>query len=426
MTFPTTATNGQITTVNNITYIYNAITNSWNRLPVTVGAVGNVTVATPPYIPGLVGIKTLNPSASLDLSNTTDMLLMPVGNTAQRPSFGPQVTGAIRFNTTLGAPEWYYFSSNTALSAWQPFYSKWTPVIPTTLPSSYTISYLVVAGGGGGNEQGGGGGAGGLLSGTFNTSPGISYTVVIGAGGVVYGGSGANSSVIGTGINAIAIGGGGGNGRDQLAVTSANGGSGGGGGGGSGGGSSSGGTGTAGQGNAGANGNFNGGGANDGGGGGGGAGAAGTGPQTAAYLNAGGVGLNSSITGTATYYAGGGGGGSVITYNSGGGAGGLGGGGGGTHGTTGGGGSSTGTYSATPLTNTYGPGGVNTGGGGGGGNNGTYQNGFAGGSGVVIISYTWPNQIVTGGNANVTVTSYGSGASTTWVHKFTGSTTFTS
>jgi hypothetical protein len=47
--------------------------------------------------------------------------------------------------------------------------------------------------------------------------------------------------------------------------------------------------------------------------------------------------------------------------------------------------------------------------------------GGSGGSGVVIVSYVNTTQRGTGGN---TITSYGSGTSTIWVHTFTSSGTY--
>ena len=64
--------------------------------------------------------------------------------------------------------------------------------------------------------------------------------------------------------------------------------------------------------------------------------------------------------------------------------------------------------------------GVNQGSGGGGGSGANYAGGN-GGSGIVIASYVNLTQRATGG----TVTSFGTGASTTWVHSFTTSGTFT-
>jgi hypothetical protein len=240
--------------------------------------------------------------------------------------------------------------------------------------ASAPIEYLIVAGGGGGgggsSEISGGGGAGGYLEGVVAITAG-SYSVVVGAGGAngsfnLPGFDGANS----TALNLTSVGGGGGgrmntdNGRR----------------GGSGGGSKSGaspanfwGEGTFGQGNrggAGWDGLF----AFTACGGGGGAGAvggnAGTTAATSGQLAVGGDGLQSSINGTATYYAGGGGGGtnganSVVPV----GVGGLGGGGSG------------GAWTVTPTAGT-----ANTGGG-GGGNGASSAGGAAGGSGIVILRY---------------------------------------
>jgi hypothetical protein len=224
------------------------------------------------------------------------------------------------------------------------------------------VDYLVVAGGGGGSGGdnggsgggGGGGGAGGLLTGTSLTlANNTTYDIIVGNGGNGgafnngLGTSGGNSSLSGTGLTTItAIGGGRG---ANISSNGANGGSGGGGGGRG----QAAGTGTAGQGNSGgAGGNWG------GGGGGGGAGAAG-GAAGGNPGGNGGDGIESSITGTATYYAGGGGGG----YNA-----------GAANGTGGLGGGGAGNQAATP----------NTGGGGGGQPAGTGA-GRAGGSGIVIL-----------------------------------------
>ena len=226
-------------------------------------------------------------------------------------------------------------------------------------------SVLVVGGGGGGYcNLAGGGGAGGVLTGTQNLSG--TMPVTIGAGGAGNSFNGGNS-VFGT---RTALGGGRGASRDVVGQTAGVGGCGGGG---------AGimpataanqaaGAGTAGQGFAG--------GAgttdlivNSGGGGGGGAGGAG-GSGTTNAGGKGGNGIQSSITGTATYYGGGGGGSSYYSYGSGG----LGGGGRGEGGTGGSGSGST-------------AGAANTGGGGGGWG--------AGGSGIVVVSYPTPGTVST-------------------------------
>lgn len=265
--------------------------------------------------------------------------------------------------------------------------------------TSVTASYLVVAGGasGGGCTAGsatasGGGGAGGLLSGTATLNTTLSYTVVIGAGGAVYG-NGTTSSTGSNGSSSsfnsiVPIGGGVGGVYGNPNGTNGSTGGSGGGGGFSQTGSSSGGSGTSGQGSAGGTGGT------IGSGGGGGAGGVGA-NATASGGGNGGVGVASSISGTSTYYAGGGGGeaeasGTVPTSggNGGGGAGGF------------------------RPSNTSGQNGVqNTGGGGGGGQNLNLIIG-QGGSGIVIISYLGAQQF--GGGVVTSVGGY-------TIHTFTTS-----
>lgn len=231
--------------------------------------------------------------------------------------------------------------------------------VPTTHSlnciGSGTASYLIVAGGGGANSGGrGGGGAGGFRTGTATLSSGT-FSLVVGAGGAAST-NGANSTAFG--ITSI----GGGAGGNVSPSTGASGGSGGGAG------ASNppttvGGAGTAGQGSAGGNNTFTGNPYPAAGGGG--AGAVGQNSLSSTQSGAGGAGLASSITGTSIMYAGGGGagcsvGGCVV------GAGGAGGGGAG-------------------VSTSVGTAGINGLGGGGGGGSTT---GGAGGSGVVIVSYT--------------------------------------
>ena len=260
-----------------------------------------------------------------------------------------------------------YFSSNGTFS----------------INKDITCDILIIGGGGGGGfnngwEGGGGGGAGGVGIGTINFKSGINYNITIGSGGkggltaYTNGENGINSSIIGGFIDEKAYGGGGGSYNTGLD-------------GGSGGGASgasqnySAGNATKGLSSSGANaniiyyGNKGGDGINPGGGGGGG-GAGAAGNPTAGSWNFeganGGIGIQSSITGIATYYAGGGGGARGI-YGSSGGNGGL-----------GGGGKGAGNNIAAVAGNN------NTGGGGGG--KGAYDSGSgaSGGSGVVIIRYS--------------------------------------
>jgi hypothetical protein len=263
-------------------------------------------------------------------------------------------------------------------------------------PATYTASYLVVAGGGAINDNfGGGGGAGGLLTNTATFTPGTVYTATVGAGGS--NSNGNNSVLSGTGLTTVtAIGGGqGGNGGGSYS-NAGSGGSGGGAGGFTSSFNNSIGSGTSGQGNNGGNNSRT----NPyGAGGGGGAGA--VGQDAASNSNNGGnggIGVQSSITGSAVYYAGGGGGGCNGSLGSGG------------SGGTGGGGTGGGSQNGGTGTN----GTANTGGG-GGANPPT-----GGGSGVVILSVPTANYSgTTTGSPTVTT----SGSNT--IIKFTASGSYT-
>lgn len=234
----------------------------------------------------------------------------------------------------------------------------------SSVPTSASFNYLVVAGGGGGGVgRGGGGGGGGVLTGTMSLSA-TSYTITVGAGGAnayndLQGGDGGSSSIAAL---VVATGGGGGGGWTTNAGRA-----GGSGGGASAGSTASGGTGVAGQGFAGSVRL-----SVEVGGGGGGAGASTAGRDGA-------IGVSSMITGTTTYYGGGGGAGSSnagtpgVAY-------------GGTYqvanGIYGGGNGANTPGTNQPYQNAL----ANTGGG-GGGQEGYTGNSGSGGSGIVIISY---------------------------------------
>jgi gliding motility-associated-like protein len=199
---------------------------------------------------------------------------------------------------------------------------SWTP------PAGVTkVEYLVVGGGGGtagstnsGNFVGdfiggGGGGAGGVLSGTYTITAGQTYNIKVGSGGI--GGlksSNATTRKGNPGVysqfgNIVANGGGAGGGLDEIGGTGASGG-------GAGGSAdiilNPGGARTLGQGYPGGYSSV----ASDflfpykaAGGGGGGAGGAGANAADQKNAGNGGIGVQSSITGTPVYYGGGGGGG---------------------------------------------------------------------------------------------------------------------
>lgn len=299
-----------------------------------------------------------SPSAFSDQGNTsTGGLGLPIGTTAQRPA--SPANGYTRINSTTSVIETYYSGT-------------WNTVYTFAPSSTPTVEYLVVAGGGAGGigsnsgVNGGGGGAGGYRTATgFAVSSGVSLTVTVGAGGAT-----TNiSSVAANGSNSVfstitSLGGGGGGAIGAGANNNGYaGGSGGGGGGASG---ATGGAGTSGQGNAGGTGGTV---------GAGGGGAGGVGSNGSAFDTiTGGIGLQTSISGTATYYAGGGGGGLSGTNNPGGG----------------------GAAGSAGTANT----------GGGGGQGGGYSTGKAGGSGIVIIRYadTYPAATSTTGSPTITVT----------------------
>jgi len=207
-------------------------------------------------------------------------------------------------NFTMSNPGSYQFR----LFANDGFTKLATSNTVTVTPSNYNIEYLVVAGGGGGGHgRAGGGGAGGMLTGSANVSPGVSTAITVGGGGAgstvgsSKGVNGSNSS-----ISSLVVSTGGGGGGSNSSHNGATGGSGGGASGSGGSIGGSGGTGIALQGN-------NGGcAANAGctsatvnGAGGGGAGGVGTFGSTNPNPP-GGVGLSSSISGSAVTYAKGG------------------------------------------------------------------------------------------------------------------------
>lgn len=248
-----------------------------------------------------------------------------------------------------------------------------------TCSIGFSAQLLAVAGGGAGSPDGGGGGGGGGVCSTQAANCGLSSsaiipigatTITVGAGGVGGGSPGTNggNTVVGSLVTAT---GGGGGGRGNIATpTGAAGGSGGGGGASNSvtsiGGSAS----PAGQGNAGG-GNVGLIGANFTAGGGGGAGAVGGNSVSTTVSGVGGDGISNSITGTAQFYGPGGAGG-IFTRSA------------GNAPSSGGQGNGLGGH-GDGLTTVVGTAGTpNTGGGGGGGSSGGF--GFAGGSGIVVIS----------------------------------------
>ncbi len=233
----------------------------------------------------------------------------------------------------------------------------------TYITSQDQFQYLVLAGGGGGGiAHAGGGGAGGFRTGSLGLNRSVPYTISVGSGGSSSPSRSVNGTNGGNSVFASITSTGGGGGGSEYKPANP---------GGSGGGGATqgaGGSGTVSQGNNGGAGSptnppFA-------GGGGGGAGAIG-GSYTPGSGGNGGNGLISNISSTPIYYAGGGGGGVYGGYagitNRG--AGGLGGGGNGNYG------------------NGNGSAGEASRGGGGGGGGYPNENGYNGGSGIVIVKY---------------------------------------
>ena len=180
---------------------------------------------------------------------TTDGIVMPNGSTAQRPAV-PE-TGTMRYNITLGGPEYFNGTDWIAIVG-----ISTSPVagggdeikevggyrIHTfnfsgtfTVYKNITADVLVVAGGGGGGAHtttnaNGGGGAGGVVYAQNQALTPGNYTVTVGDGGTGYSwntnarGVNGQNSVFGS--LPAAIGGGGGAGQGDCAGN--NGGSGGG------------------------------------------------------------------------------------------------------------------------------------------------------------------------------------------------------
>ena len=343
------------------------------------GASTSVALTTVPQAPTIgtatTSSGTTNVSVSWTLGNNggknlTAIEIVPYlnGTTAQTATTAATTTATSATITGLTGGSAYTFKVKATNANGTSLESSASNSI--TVPSIFSVDYLVVAGGGGGGCRGGGGGAGGLrstmnntggggsLESALNVTKGINYTVTVGAGGagstnVANKGTNGENSVFST---VTSTGGGGGASDGNTGGAS----------GGSGGGGANSGTGAAGTANQGyAGGNATG----DGNGGGGGAGAAGATGASVTIAGNGGSGVSVSITGSAVNYAGGGGGGSS----------------GGTDGLGGAGGGGNANQNAQGEA-----GDANKGGGGGAGgrsSGGTVQNGGAGGSGVVILRW---------------------------------------
>lgn len=369
--FPASPTNGQVYQG----YYYDSTLSAWKASPVSAGPVAIADVAPTGAIHGDVWYNSTDGTMYIYyVDGSSSQWVESIG--VKLDTFVPiTATGGATSTITVNSIQYKVHIFTTV------GLSSFTVTDPGTNPY---IEYLIVGGGGGGGcSHSGGGGAGAMITGITSDIVKGTYEVSVGAGG-----AGATSSSVYTytgvrggtsyifGIRAAGGGGGGGRYNTDYITPAGGGGSGGGGAG------TRMGTQTLTPGGAGSQlyGSDGGWGFSDAtagnGGGGGGAGAAGgnatgTGPGGGSS-GAGGNGLQSSITGTNTYYAGGGAGGRWSTGTVG--APGLGGGGAGGAADNAAGGN------ATP----------NTGGGGGGSGGGT-PSGGAGGSGIVVVRYPLTN-----------------------------------
>jgi hypothetical protein len=310
---------------------------------------------------------TLTPTTT-SIGQYSTFYLYGVAKLATTPAIVPYATGGDTIMTD--GTYWYhaFLSSGT-----------FTP------QKGISCDVLVVAGGGGGGNTGagaGGGGAGGLYYSTGN-SLSTAQTVTVGAGGAIA--TSGSNSVFGSLTAAVAGG--------RGSVSSNPGATGGSGGGGAASGNTAGLAGTSGQGFAGGTGTFSTNGGNGfvyyTGGGGGGAAAVGVngGGGTTKTAGNGGAGVNTysswlSATGLGVSgYIAGGGGGALYIDTASATSDGI-----GSTGGAGGGGKGFAAQRATTLIQTGTAGTTNTGGGGGAGESG-FGNGYAGGSGLVIVRY---------------------------------------
>ena len=210
---------------------------------------------------GNVGIGTMTPSFSLDVSLKTDALGLPVGSTGQRPT---PANGAFRFNSDFGSYEIYshgfWFRQDPMLmsdSAKTRVVFLYTGadqfwVVPNNVKFVYTKVWGASGAGGspGGWSYGAPGGGGGHSRGIIPVVPGENLRVIVGQQGYVnqgmgygygggasgtfnnvdnrYGSGGGGMSAIFRGATPLVIAGGGGGGGSSRAWVGNAGGAGGG------------------------------------------------------------------------------------------------------------------------------------------------------------------------------------------------------
>lgn len=172
---------------------------------------------------------TFNATGAVSYSNTT---ALPAGTTL--------LSNGYFYGTVTGIEEETLYSFTIRATDSENQDSDRTFSLTVVAAITYTVSYMIVGGGGGaGGNRGGGGGGGGLLTGTVGLLEGEIYSITVGSGGLGQSSAlsrdssrGGNTSIIGSGVSLVAVGGGrgGGNMYSGLGNNGGDGGSGGGGG----------------------------------------------------------------------------------------------------------------------------------------------------------------------------------------------------
>lgn len=133
-----------------------------------------------------------------------------------------KITGGIVANTVSGTPGQVLTTGSDGNLAWSSpcQYNRFFGFLHQSIPYDWTVPVGVTEimvelwGGGGGSHMGGGGGAGGYVKAIFEVIPGDKFTIVVGGGGQgrIGGGvqnpmDGGFSSISGTNVSAVALGG---------------------------------------------------------------------------------------------------------------------------------------------------------------------------------------------------------------------------
>ena len=113
MSFPSSPTNGQIAIINGITYTYSVAKSAWIR-GTTFFVANTLTVAGDVTVVGNLSFGSNTANASFDASTVTSGIILPTGNSLQRPP--NPLLGTMRFNSTYNALEVYTASGWTVMS----------------------------------------------------------------------------------------------------------------------------------------------------------------------------------------------------------------------------------------------------------------------------------------------------------------------